>query len=392
MNKKSALSIIFITVFIDLMGFGLLIPILPTFASIELGISDFEIGIIVAIYSFMQFVFNPMFGKLSDKYGRRPLILSTLLLTATSYIIFSFSTNFWILALSRVIGGLGGSNIGVAQAYIADITTKEERSKGMGLIGAAFGLGFVFGPVVGALLSQYGYAFAGYGSAAFSLLAFSFAFFKLPESRNFEIDSTVVRPKIFDLRFTIEVIKRKNIGFLIILFSVIVFSMANIYGTFSILGYKYYHFSDMQNGLLFAIIGIVGAIIQGGFIKQLAKMFNDRNLILLGTIFMIIGLAAIPYGQNFFGVAVAGGILAIGTGMLQPTILSMVSKYSHETEQGSILGINQSFSALARVLGPVWGGFSFHYLGYQAPFLTGSLFALLTFLATFFFFNTNKAI
>jgi multidrug resistance protein len=187
----------------------------------------------------MQFVFNPMFGKLSDKYGRRPLILSTLLLTATSYIIFSFSTNFWILALSRVIGGLGGSNIGVAQAYIADITTKEERSKGMGLIGAAFGLGFVFGPVVGALLSQYGYAFAGYGSAAFSLLAFSFAFFKLPESRNFEIDSTVVRPKIFDLRFTIEVIKRKNIGFLIILFSVIVFSMANIYGTFSILGYKY---------------------------------------------------------------------------------------------------------------------------------------------------------
>jgi MFS family permease len=148
----------------------------------------------------------------------------------------------------------------------------------------------------------------------------------------------------------------------------------------------------MQNGLLFAIIGIVGAIIQGGFIKQLAKMFNDRNLILLGTIFMIIGLAAIPYGQNFFGVAVAGGILAIGTGMLQPTILSMVSKYSHETEQGSILGINQSFSALARVLGPVWGGFSFHYLGYQAPFLTGSLFALLTFLATFFFFNTNKAI
>ncbi len=392
MNKKSALTIIFITVFIDLMGFGLLIPILPTFASIELGISDFEIGIIVAIYSFMQFIFNPMFGKLSDKYGRRPLILTTLLLTATSYIIFSFSTNFWILALSRVIGGFGGSNIGVAQAYIADITTKEERSKGMGLIGAAFGLGFVFGPVVGALLSQYGYAFAGYGSAAFSLLAFSFAFFKLPESRNFEIASTVVRPKIFDLKFTITVLKRKNIGFLIILFSVIVFSMANIYGTFSILGYKYYHFSDMQNGLLFAIIGIVGAIIQGGFIKQLAKMFNDRNLILLGTIFMIVGLAAIPYGQNFLGVAIAGGILAIGTGMLQPTILSMVSKYSHETEQGSILGINQSFSALARVLGPVWGGFSFHYLGYQAPFLTGSLFALLTFLATFFLFNTNKAI
>ncbi|MFA7289297.1 MAG: MFS transporter [Melioribacteraceae bacterium] len=392
MNKKAALSIIFLTVFIDLMGFGLLIPILPTFASKELGISDFGIGIIVAIYSFMQFIFNPMFGKMSDKYGRRPIILGSLLMTATSYIIFSFSTSFWILAISRVIGGLGGSNIGVAQAYIADITSKEERAKGMGLIGAAFGLGFVFGPVIGALLSQYGYAFAGYGSAAFSLMAFTFAFFKLPESRNFESVSTIVRSKIFDFKFTFSVLKRKNIGFLIVLFFVIVFSMANIYGTFSILGYKYYHFSDMQNGLLFAIIGIVGAIIQGGFIKQLAKIFNDRNMILFGTVFMIIGLAAIPYGQNFLGVAIAGGILAVGTGVLQPTILSMVSKYSHDYEQGSVLGINQSFSALARVLGPVWGGFSFHYLGYQAPFLTGSLFAFFTFLATFFFFNSTEAI
>lgn len=392
MNKKSALSIIFLTVFIDLMGFGLLIPILPTFASKELGISDFEIGIIVAIYSFMQFIFNPMFGKLSDKHGRRPIILSTLLLTASSYIVFSFSTNFWILALSRVIGGLGGSNIGVAQAYIADITSKEERAKGMGLIGAAFGLGFVFGPVVGALLSQYGYAFAGYGSAAFSLMAFTFAFFKLPESKDLEVETTLTPSKIFDFNNTFSVLKRKNIGFLIVLFFVIVFSMANIYGTFSILGYKYYHFSDMQNGFLFAIIGIVGAIIQGGFIKQLAKIFTDRNLILFGTIFMIIGLAAIPYGQNFLGVAIAGGVLAIGTGVLQPTILSMVSKYSHESEQGSILGINQSFSALARVLGPIWGGFSYNYLGYQAPFLTGSLFALLTFLATFFFFNSTEVI
>ena len=144
MKSKASLTIIFITVFIDLLGFGLLIPILPTFASKALSISDFEIGVIVASYSLMQFIFNPIIGSYSDKIGRRPIILITLLITAASYIMFSFATSFYILLISRMLGGFGGSNIAVAQAYIADVTTEKERAKGMGMIGAAFGLGFVF--------------------------------------------------------------------------------------------------------------------------------------------------------------------------------------------------------------------------------------------------------
>ena len=157
MKNKASLGVIFITIFIDLMGFGLLIPILPTFASKDLGINDFGIGFIIAVYSLMQFIFNPIFGKLSDKVGRKPVIAVSLLMTATSYIIFSFAGSFIVLTLSRMLAGLGGSNIGVAQAYIADITNKEERTKGMAVIGMAFGLGFVFGPVIGAFISQYGY-------------------------------------------------------------------------------------------------------------------------------------------------------------------------------------------------------------------------------------------
>lgn len=388
--RKASLSVIFLTVFIGLMGFGILIPILPTFATKELGISDFEIGVVIAIYSFVQFLFNPVFGKISDKIGRRPVILISLLLTAVSYVIFSFTNTFLMLLLSRVIAGFGGSNIGVAQAYIADITTKEERSKGMGLIGAAFGLGFVFGPFVGGILSKYGYDVAGFGAAGFSLIAFLFAFFALPESNLDRKESKKFEIKLFDLQFAKETIKHPVIGMTISLFFVIVFSMAIIYGTFSLIAYKLYHFTDQQIGYLFGMIGIVGAIIQGGAIRYISAKFNERTLVLSGTLFMTIGLGMIPYGQNFLGVAIVGSLLAIGTGILQPTILSMVSKYSPSKEQGAILGLNQSIASFARVLGPLWGGFAFEFFGYEAPFITGAIFTFITFLIAAVLLNSNK--
>jgi len=384
MKNRATLTIIFITIFIDLMGFGILIPILPTFASKMLKVSDLGIGIIIAIFSLMQFLFNPILGNLSDRYGRRPIILVTLCLTSISYIIFSFATTFWILFLSRLLAGLGGSNIAVAQAYIADITTKEERSKGMGIIGAAFGLGFVFGPIFGALLSKYGYAVAGFGSAGFSFIAFLFALLKLPESNINREKGSSYKAKFFDLKFVKEKITSPVSGLMIIVFFIIVFSMANIYGTFAILGYKVYGFTDQQNGLLFGIVGIVGSFIQGSAMRFLSVKFSERTLILVGTICMTIGLGFIPYGANFLGVAIIISILSIGTGMLQPTILSMISKYSSDHEQGAVLGLNQSFSAFARVLGPLWGGFSYDYFGYQFPFLTGAVCTFVTFLLAFF--------
>lgn len=390
MKKKASLTIIFITIFIDLMGFGILIPILPTFASKSLGISDFGIGAIVAVFSLMQFFFNPLFGNLSDRLGRRPIILITQLMTAASYLMFSFADSFMILFLSRMLAGLGGSNIGVAQAYIADITTKEERSKGMGMIGAAFGLGFVFGPIIGALLSKYGYHVAGFASAAFSFTAFLFALFMLPESNSKKESTAKHRFKIFDAAYTKKILTHPEIGVLIILFFIIIFSMANIYGTFAILGYKVYHFSDQTNGMLFGIVGIVSAIIQGGLMRYLSNKFSDRNLILTGTILMTLGLGFIPYGVNFLGISIVISVLAIGTGILQPTIPGMISKVSPEDEQGSILGINQSFSALARVLGPLWGGFSYDFIGYQFPFLTGAFFTLVTFLLSYYLLKSER--
>lgn len=390
-SKKASLSVIFITVFIDLLGFGIMIPLLPTFGTKVLGISNFQIGLAIAVYSLMQFLFNPIMGRLSDKYGRRPIVLVSLSMTVASYLLFSVTDSFFLLMLSRTLAGLGGSNIGAAQAYIADITTPQERSKGMGLIGAAFGLGFVFGPFTGALLSKFGYSAAGLGAAAFSFMAFVFAFFFLPES-NLERKTGKVKLKLFEIDYAKKILTHPELGMLIIFYFIVVFSMANIFGTLPLLGYQVFHFNDQQNGYVFGIMGIVGALVQGGGIKKLSEKVSDRGILLIGSFFMMVGLALLPLEKNFFEVAVVVSIYGIGSGLLQPVVVGMVSKYAPAGEQGAVLGLNQSLAAFARVLGPIWGGFAFDYLGFQFPFFTGAAFTFLSFLIAHFLLKGKKEI
>lgn len=384
MKSKSQLSMIFIVVFVDLLGFGILIPILPAFATKELGLGETSIGIVLASYSLVQFIFNPIFGGLSDKFGRRKIILYTLLINALGYVIFAFSHSLLMLLISRVVAGIGGSSIGVAQAYIADVTTSEERSKGMGLIGVAFALGFVFGPVLGGVLGHWGYEIVGLACAVTSLTAFSLSIFLLPEpdKKSREI---VGRRKIFDFNQYKKTFSSTAVTVIILIFFVVTFSVANIYGTFALMGFKVFGFSDLQNGMVFAILGIVSAIIQGGFIGKLSKKFGDYYLIISGLLFMIFGLAMLPYGVNFTGIVIISVILTFGTGILQPVLLSLVSKVAKEEEQGFVLGANQSLSAIGRMLGPLWGGFSYEYFGYQVPFLTGAFCTFLLLIFVLFF-------
>lgn len=385
MKNKSALSLIFLTVFIDLLGFGILIPILPVFAIKILGVDETAIGVTIALYSLTQFFFNPIFGKLSDKFGRRPLIVISLLLNAFGYILFAFTHSYWMLLISRIIAGIGGSSIGVAQAFIADVTTREERSKGMGLIGAAFGLGFVFGPLIGGLLAEYGYMITGFVSAGFSILAFVLTLILLPESNLNRETAVLNKRKILDVAAIKKIFQKPDLALLITLFLMLTFSVANIYGTFALLGFKIYNFTDRQNGYMFGIVGLSSAIVQGGLLRIASKYFNQRKLITFGALFMMIGLFLIPYGGSFLGLALIVILLSIGTGSLQPTLLSLISEATPDAEQGVTLGINQSFSAFGRVLGPLWGGFAFEFLGYQFPFITGGIFALFIFLLSIFY-------
>jgi DHA1 family tetracycline resistance protein-like MFS transporter len=385
LKNRTALTLIFLTVFIDLLGFGILIPILPTFATIKLNMDETMIGVVLAVYSFMQFLFNPLLGKLSDKYGRKPIITICLFLNAIGYVIFAFTHSFEVLIISRIVGGIGGSSVSVAMAYIADVTTKENRAHGMGLIGAAFGLGFVFGPLIGGVLSKYGYPVTGFGSAAFSFLAFLTTLIFLPESNvNLQKSKENVR-RILDVSALKKVFTHPSVGVLIILFFIQTFAMANIYGTFALIGFEHYHFTDMQNGLMYGILGLVSAIVQGGLLKVFTKIMDQKVLLKFGSIAMMLGLVLIPYGINFAGLAIVVSLLSLGSGILQPTILSMISTIAPETEQGITLGANQSMSSLARVLGPFWGGFVFQYLGYQWPFLTGGIVLLIIVGASFFY-------
>ena len=389
MKNRSALVLIFLTVFIDLLGFGILIPILPSFSVKELHIDEAAIGIAIALYSFVQFLFNPVLGKLSDKYGRKPVIVVCLFLNAMGYIVFSFTHSYILLLVSRVIAGIGGSSIGVAQAYIADITTRENRSKGMGLIGAAFGLGFVFGPLIGGLLSEFGYAVTGYVAAGFSLIAFTLTILYLPESLKksqiIEQTQNQLRRKIFDFAAMKKILQKPDLAILVLLFFILTFSFANIYGTFALLGLKVYGFTDMQNGYMFGIVGLTSAIVQGGLIGRINKVMSKKTILMVGSLLIMVALAMIPYAGTFLGLAIVSIVLSCGTGTFQPTVLSLISELTSETEQGITLGMNQSLSSFARVLGPLWGGFAFEYLGYPFPFITGAIFTFVIFLLTVFY-------
>jgi DHA1 family tetracycline resistance protein-like MFS transporter len=389
LKNKSALTLIFLTVFIDLLGFGILIPILPSFAIKELGVDEAAIGIAIAIYSFVQFLFNPILGKFSDKHGRKPVIIACLFLNALGYIIFVFTHSFLMLLISRVVAGIGGSSIGVAQAYIADITTRENRSKGMGLIGAAFGLGFVFGPLIGGILSGYGYPTVGFVAAGFSLSAFIISIFYLPESLKFDevikSEKENSRRKLVDITAMKNVLHNPGLAILIFLFFILTFSFANIYGTFALLGIKVYGFTDMQNGYMFGIVGLSSAIVQGALIGRINKIMSKKNILILASFIIMVTLTLVPYAINFLGLAIVSIILSYGTGTFQPTVLSLISEITTDEEQGITLGLNQSLASFARVLGPLWGGFTFQYLGYSFPFLTGGAFTLIIFIITIFY-------
>ena len=392
MKNKSALTLIFITVFIDLLGFGILIPILPSFAVKELGVDEAAVGIAIAIYSFVQFIFNPILGRLSDKYGRKPLIVMCLLTNAIGYVIFAFTTSYFILLVSRTVAGIGGSSIAVAQAYIADVTTKENRSKGMGLIGSAFGLGFVFGPLIGGFLSKLGYLETGLGAASFSFIAFIVTMILLPESHINRSRTAETRKGLLNVDAMLKTFKNPSLAILISLFFVLTFSFANIYGTFALLGLEVYGFSDIQNGYIFGIIGLSSAMVQGGLIGPITKLIGKQRILILASFFLMVTLAIIPYAGNFLWLAVDSIFLSFGTGLLRPTLLSLISEITSDAEQGITLGVNQSLSALARMFGPLWGGFTFQYLGYAFPFVTGSAFMFLIVGATIFYIPKKLSI
>jgi len=375
--KKSPLVVLFVTVFIDLIGFGIVLPLLPFYAK-HFGASALLVGLLSTSFSLMQLLFAPVWGRLSDRVGRRPVILVGLLGSSISYLTFGLAPSLPILFLSRILAGIAGANISTAQAYIADSTQPENRAKGMGLIGAAYGLGFTVGPAIGGILSQYGYAIPGFFASALALANFVAAWWLLPESRNLSGQTHHTEGGLNWQRLRTG-LQHPELGTFLILFFISTFAFANLEATFALMTARKFGFDAHANGYLFAYIGVLITIVQGGLTGRLARRFGERRLISAGLFCMIFGLGLLPYSLGLKSLLLVLVVLVGGHGSTNPSISSLISQSTGSEDQGSILGVAQSLASLARILGPIWGGFTFDALGFQYPYLTGGLFMAVAF-------------
>ncbi|MDH7515355.1 MAG: MFS transporter [Bacteroidota bacterium] len=368
-RNKRALAIVFLIIFIDLLGFGIVIPILPLYAKRGFGMPDALIGVLVSSFPLMQLVFTPFWGKWSDRIGRKPVLSIGLLFTMTGYVLFGLASSVPVLFLSRMLAGIGGSNIGAAQAFIADSTGGHERAKGMGLVGTAFGLGFVFGPVIGGLLSRYGYAVPGFSAACLSFLALLLTLGLLPQHQR----HATHEPHAFALspRALRRTVSRLGVRRHMLLFFLVTFAYANTHGTLPLLAARVFGYADYQVGYLFGFMGIISAATQGVALRFLLRTTRERSLFLVGSILTMIGLISIPLCAGTITLYAALGILAFGSSLLPPTLIAFVSRLAEPAKQGETLGVNESLGALGRTLGPAWGAFVFQTFGPPAPFFTG---------------------
>ena len=380
----SPLLVIFVTVFIDLLGFGIIIPLLPFYAE-HFGATALVVGLLGTSFSFAQFVFAPVWGWLSDRFGRRPVILVGLLGSAFSYALFALASSLTLLFVARTLAGIAGANIPTAQAYIADITTPETRARGMGIIGAAFGLGFIFGPAIGGFLSHWGYAAPAWFAAALSLANFCAALVVLPESRPAE------RRGIVERRGRLEVFRgallRPHLPMVLLLHFVVMVAFAAFEAMFALFAERRFGFTTVTIGYMFAWIGIVLATVQGGLVGRVVPRLGERRVVPGALLVLAVALVLIPLAGSVAWLAVAAALVAVGMGFNGPSMMSTISRLGHERDQGSTLGLSQSLASLARIVGPVWGGWVFDTFGIGVPFLTSAALMLVAFVMSLAIFR-----
>ena len=381
-SSRSPLALIFGIVFIDLVGFGIVIPILPLYAQ-RFGASPLVIGMLLGSYSLMQAIFAPVLGKLSDRFGRRPVLLISVIGTSAGFLLMGLANSLPLLFLARIIDGVTGGNIATAQAYIADVTPPEKRSHGMGLIGAAFGLGFIFGPAIGGLLGHFSMAAPFLFAAALSAVNALLVYLLLPESLPPER-----RGKIHHRPSVMEIFKEsKGWSLQIVLatyfFSTTAFSLLT--ATYPLFAVHRFSYSTIQIGAIFAGQGLVGAIIQGGLLGWLVKVFSDKNLTVVGAIVLASGLFMLPLCDSTVSLLAATAMIAVGHSLITAPLNGLASKSVGAHSQGRVLGAMQSSASCARIVGPVLGGWLLNAdLGHpmasfgRTPYWTGGVIMLFT--------------
>jgi MFS transporter, DHA1 family, tetracycline resistance protein len=367
------MPILFLIVFIDLVGFGLVIPLLPFYAE-RFAASPLQMTLLFAIYSLMSMLAGPFWGRLSDRVGRRPVLMASMAAAALAYGWLAFADALWMLFAARAVAGICAGNIAAAQAYVADVTPPEARARGMGMIGAAFGFGFIIGPVIGGVLAGDDLATADLQTPALiagglSLVAFFGVLLLLPESRSAGGRRLAGRSSAAALRAAFA---QPALTRLFLVFFLVVLAFSALETTFAWWAIGQFGWGPRPNGFVFFYVGLLSALIQGVLIGPVTRRFGEERLMLCGLVLLALGLVALPLARNLEVLVLAMTALALGIGLTQPSVNSLISRHAAAERQGEVLGLAQSIGALSRVLGPLAAGGLFEVAGRHSPFLWGA--------------------
>ncbi len=366
------LLVILLTVFINLVGFGIIVPLLPFYAE-TFGASPVTIGLLFAVFSLCQFAAAPALGDLSDRYGRRPVLIFSLLGTVVSFVMMAMAHSIAVLFVARVVDGLSGGNISTARAYVADVTAPADRARVYGLIGAAFGMGFIMGPALSGMLAGYGYAAPVWAAAGLTLVATLMAWFWLPETVHREAAGTGM-----PLRNLGEMIRRPGLRRMLWIDFIYWFAFAIFQTTFALVVARRFGFDVSQTGYFFAAFGVLGAIIQGGLIRPVVHRFGDKPTFVLGLSCAAVGLVGASLAQTVATFTLALVPLALGIGFGHPTVSALVSRAGRADEQGRVQGAAGAMESLGRTIGPVWGNAALARFGDGMPYLSAAACLALT--------------
>lgn len=389
------MTILFLTMFIVMVGFGVIMPILPFYAE-SMGATATDLGLLFAAYSVVQFFFSPIWGQMSDRVGRKPMILVGLVGFALSFVLFGLANSLLMLFVARILGGvLSAATLPTVMAYIADTTDVKGRGGGMGVLGAAMGMGITFGPVIGGYLGEINAALPFYFSAGLALAVALFAALLLPESRS-KAAQLAARQKPNSRRGPLgnlaDVWKALlgPIGFILLLAFLASFASANLEGTFALFSQEHLGFGESQMGLLFGIMGIVMALTQAFLVGRFINTWGEQRMIQVGLVSSAIGYFCLLFTYDMLSVAVVMAVMGVGNAALRPAVNSLASKRSSADQQGAVMGVVNSYNSLGRIFGPILGGFIFDALGYQWPYITGGILFFLIWGLSFFLFQRNQ--
>lgn len=385
MKNNNALLLLFLVMFLVMVGFGIIIPVLPFYAE-EIGATPTELGLLMAVYSLMQLLFAPMWGRISDRIGRKPVMILGIAGLAVSFFMMAGSTDLWMLFAARIIGGfLSSANMPTTMAYVADITTPENRGKGMGIIGAAIGLGFVFGPAIGGVFSKTSLSLPFYVAGISSILTLLLVIFQLKESLPLE-----ARQKQAEKKTSLWKSFGGSLSTLFILQLLISLSLSGLEATFAYFAAKKAGMDVTEMGYVFMIMGLAGAFVQGGLMGRLTKKFGEGLVIQGGIIVSAIGFTLILLVHDFTSAAVFLTIFGIGNGVIRPSISSLLTKLSSDGH-GSTTGLLSSFDSFGRIIGPPLGGWLFS-LSIGLPYISGAIISVFAFILFLFFSMKTKVV